>query len=639
MAQQHTNQQHTNRDARSLIQTRLASIHRYPVKGFGAQLLLAADLVPGQGIPFDRCFAITNGERTVPPDAAWVPCQAFVRLTRNTDLPGYALHFDEAGVTATLTGPDGRAARLSRNSSANEDAAQSLPDAWSARSTLGRSRTAMRTSTGEAGYWDHEDAAISIINLATVALLERAAGQPLDPLRFRANLYLEGLAPLDEVGLLGRRVRIGGAVLEVLRPIDRCRATSVDPSAGDTGLNVPALLGRTLGHVYCGVYARVVQAGRVAPGDEVEDVGPAPDAVRAGAAPVTAPPVQDWPRAARVVERVAESTSVVSFWLDDPLAPLRPPPRAGQHLRVHLVGDGGQAAWRCYTISSDEGSRLRISVKRDTTGRGTVSRRLHEAVAVGTPILMSGPYGAVHLQESDATPIILLSAGIGITPTVALLRELAASPAGQGRPVSVIHAARDQTDLALWAEVLQFVQRLPNATARLYFSRAGATECTAHGAVAGRIPLDAVLQGTSAGRDAEAFVCGPSSFLADARAALLQAGMEPGRVHIEAFASPKPADMLPGGAGARLPPAAGPFQVRFTAGGMEAVWRPEVGTLLDLAEATGLSPPANCRSGACGACRTLLLAGSVHHSPEPLLPAGTDAFLCCAVPLSDVVLA
>jgi len=614
--------------------TRLTSIHRYPVKGFGAQELSETDLQPGQGIPFDRCLAIANGGRALAGGGEWTPCQAFVRLTKNPDLPRYALAFDEAANTATLLGPDGRAVAVHGDGTGGADDALA---GWFAPGPLGPPRAVAQSRSGGAGYWDHEDAAISVINLATIATLERSAGRPVNPMRFRANLYVAGLPPFQELAFIGRLVRVGEAVLEVLRPTDRCRATSVDPATGDTGLNVPALLARTQGHIYCGVYARVVQAGRIMPGDPVEDLGPAPGAARDGAGAATAPPVSDWPRVARVVERVAESANVVSLWLDDPLAFLRVPPRAGQHLRVHVLDGEGRAAWRCYTISGVEASKLRISVKRD----GTVSNLLHDARPAGGHMLISGPYGNVCLRDeaNAAGPVVLLSAGIGITPTVAMLRGLATS--GSDRRVFVGHVARDGVDLALWAEARDLVRRLPGASAQLYLSQASAGACEAHGAIPGRMPFDAMLQRLPPVREADTYVCGPAGFLADARAALLRAGASPGRVHVEVFASPK-AGAAPsrGQQDGRRLHAAGPFQVRFVSGGVETTWTPQAGTLLDVAEAAGLAPAANCRGGVCGACRTPLLSGSVNHDPEPALPIGTDAaYLCCAVPVSDVILA
>ena len=628
-----------SQNGKPAVVARLGSIYRYPVKGFGAQPLTRAELAPGRGISFDRCFAITNGERASPVGEAWAPCQTFVRLTKNTDLPGYAVDFDEASLTALLTGPDGETIRLTPTGMTTAPA--DYPRSWSPFAIAKTPSAVLRTVEGSTGYWDHEDAAISLINLATVALLEKAAGEPLDPLRFRGNLYLDRFAPGQEFALLGRRIGIGEAILEIIRPIDRCRATSVDPSTGDISLNVPALLGRTIGHVYCGIYGRVVRAGVIRPGDTIEDLGPADRAPQEATVVSTAPPVQDWPRVATIAECIVESASVVSLWLDDPLAPFRPPMKAGQHLRVHLVDDAGRAIWRCYTISGAEGSRLRITVKRQSSENCGMSASLHRGGLAGTRLLISGPFGTVHLKGEvrEVSPIILVSAGIGITPTAAMVRELARSPGRHDRPVSIIHAARDRTDLALWREVLKLARYLPCVKTKLYLSRENPENCAPYGALAGRIAFDTAFKDMHGIKDTNAFVCGPPGFLQNARTALLETGLDLRNIHIEAFASPQPSSASGLDDRNAMPTPSGPFKVRFDADGLEAIWRPEAGTLLDLAEAYGLSPPANCRSGVCGACRTGLLSGSVNHSPEPIVPVGgKEVLLCCASPLEDIVL-
>lgn len=124
------------------------------------------------------------------------------------------------------------------------------------------------------------------------------------------------------------------------------------------------------------------------------------------------------------------------------------------------------------------------------------------------------------------------------------------------------------------------------------------------------------------------FLCGPPAFLKEAGAALLGAGVDPSRLRVEVFASPA-AVAAPPRADRPRPRAARPQSVRFAASQVEATWTPEVGSLLDLAEAAGLALPANCRSGACGACAARVLSDDV----EPILPLRPGhALLCCAVP-------
>ena len=197
-------------------------------------------------------------------------------------------------------------------------------------SRAARSTPALRARRqGGLGWWDFDDAPLSLINQETVRALSRKAGKSWTRCA-RGNLYLDGLPAWREFAWVGRRVRIGAEVeLEILRPIERCKATSIDPTSARADLNLPALLAGGEGHIYCGVYARVLRAGRVHVGDAItlaEAAGPALAAPPADAAHPLAPPPAQWPRYAQVVGRVRESAEVDSFWLRDPLARLRPAP-------------------------------------------------------------------------------------------------------------------------------------------------------------------------------------------------------------------------------------------------------------------------------------------------------------------------
>ncbi len=616
------------------MSARLASIWRYPIKGFGAQELESADLKPGQGIPFDRCLAIlnhtnANNEHGVPNGTDWMPCQNFVRLTKNPNLPSFTMRFDPECALATLTGPDDRTIKMALGNQLADKAEDDALMAWFATNLVSRLEPVTRAQPEAQGWWDHEDAALSLINPATVALLERYAGEPIDPMRFRGNLLIRDMKPFEELALIGRRVRIGDVILEFLRPIDRCRATSIDPKTGNSSLNVPALLARNFGHIFCGVYARVVRGGRIQPDDVIEDIGCAKDAIRDGTLTNTAPPVADWPRFALVEENVEESTNVVSLWLNDPLAPFQCKIKTGQHIRVHLLDANGEPLWRAYTVSGIDEKRLRISVKRD----GVVSSLLHR-IGLGQGLMISGPFGDFHLTENlDDVPLIFLSAGIGITPMVAMLRQLTLSRTT--RPVFVIHTARSLDELALWQEILELINQLPGAAVALYLTQADATECNAIGAYTGRIPFDRAFDNISWIKEAQAYLCGPANFMADANRALTQIGVKPEQIYSEIFISPR--THIPDYEQLENEVAQGPFRVLFVDSGQVAIWTPKAGTLLDLAESVGLTPLANCRAGVCGTCRTRLLSGTVKHYREPIMPSGSDiVYLCCSTPASDI---
>lgn len=615
-----------------LDDVRLAHLVRYPIKGFSGQELDAATLRPGSGLPYDRVLAITNGTVLVDPDGGWTTSRAFVRLLKNTDLPRYGLRLDNAPddpgeSTAGLTAPHGERVQVRLDDPTSLTAADEALARWFGRGPLGPARLV----SARQGLWDHPDAALSIINLETLADLAATAGRPVERQRFRANLFISGLPAWEEMSLSGRHIRVGDVELEVLRPTDRCRATAVDPAGGGTDLNVPALLASRYGHQYCGVYARVVTGGRLATGQRVVDVGAAPRATREATKVSTAPPVVEWPRRVTVVQRVQESPSVVSFWLRDPLAALRPEPQPGQHLRLHTT-DAAGPLWRAYTISGVDDDLLRVSVKQaDSSAR--MSRLLH-STGEGAELLVSGPLGepigGTGAPGDPPAPLLLGSAGIGITPTVATLRALVTH--GDPRPVRVLHVARDHSDLALWPEAVTLTSQLADGRAELFLSRGGAQEPSVDVRPGRPRGSDWTRLVESLGGHLTAQLCGPVTFMQDATFALLAAGVEPDRVAVEVFVSPETR------AGTAVPPPMpGPFHVSFTASEAEATWYESGGTLLDLADACGLMLPASCRSGACGTCAQRLVTGETAYTTEPVLPPRAPVvLLCCAVPTSDV---
>lgn len=583
---------------------RLARLVRYPLKGFAGQELDRTVLRVGSGVPGDRSLALADGRVPVSPEGGWTRCEAFVRLTTNPDLPRFRVTAGESDLT--LVSPDGEELTIALDFPAADEAlARWFPSA------------SPRLVRAAAGYWDHEDAHVSLINLETVRALSDAAGQPLDPLRFRGNLYLRGMPAWDELCLIGRRIRIGETELDVLRPIDRCRATSVNPTTAVVDVNVPLLLGRRFGHVFCGVYAKVVGGGPLALGDPLVDLG----GRLATTAVEKAPGPAEWPRPAQIVSRSRESHDVVSLWLRDPLADRREAPLPGQHLRVHGRDDTGPL-WRSYTVSAAEGDRLRISVKR----QGRMSALLHSAAE---SVLISGPYGDMTLPESGDGPLLLASAGIGITPMIAMLR--ACVERRTHRRVTLLHGARDGHALALWQEAEELVRRLPNGVARLFLSRPETGDLAAYDAREGRIGPGVLADAAPL---AAAYLCGPPAFMQQAKASLVEAGADPGLIHYELFVSPGAARV-----DAAKAPTAGPFTVHFAASGVRARWDPDAGSLLDLAEAQGLQPRAACRSGACRACLQTVSTGTTAYLSEPLAitPPGS-VLLCSAVPTSDLTI-
>jgi ferredoxin-NADP reductase/uncharacterized protein YcbX len=606
---------------------RLSAIYRYPIKGFGGQPLPETEFIAGKGITFDRFLGIANGHANIFTEA-WSPCQGFVRMTKNDGLPLFRIDFDGIGLTISITHPDGEAVSIDLMQPGDLEAVNDRIASWFPPGRLSAPQLVRRHQ--DLGWWDVDDAPLSIINLETLGDLARKAGQGIDPMRFRGNLYIDQLAAWHEFALVGKRLRIGQAEIEVLRPIERCKATSIDPKNGKSTMNMPALLSRMEGHLYVGVHAKVVKSGTVRPGDAIEIVGDASSVTLAALRNPNAPAPENWPRFAAVVQRVKESDDVDSFWLQDPLMRLCTQALPGQHLRLHLQGDSDGPIWRTYTISGTDGDRLRLSIKNEGP-TGKVSNQMHQRLVPGGQVCITGPFGSFHLRAPSSQPLFLVSAGIGITPMVAILRALEHRE-DRTRPVYVVHRANKRSKLALWSEVQALLDRLPFTRSLLFLSQLddgnGAGETVRQGAP------DATVFDDLPVRNAEVFLCGPKPFMATMRQWLGAAGTAPGSIYSETFASPSAIRAEP-----RPVPLPGPFKVKFARNETTVDWRGEDGSLLDLADKVGLNLAANCRAGVCGACRQSIKTGTVAHLTEPPFPLGPHEVLtCCSVPTSDVEL-
>jgi ferredoxin-NADP reductase/uncharacterized protein YcbX/ferredoxin len=628
----------------------LEAVTRFPVKGLPGTRTPSARVEPGRGLGFDRVLAITTGDEAHPTGDGWRPRAAFHHVAKNaglvhfgTDLSrpsGIDDDLDEpgAGVRLTVTSPRGARAVVDFPEPDLEALDAAVRDWFPAGATGAPTVVAPR-----ARLWDWPEALISLINLDTVAALEAQLGRPVDPRRFRGNLLVSGLPAWSEFALVGRVIRIGEAEFEVFQPTDRCRATTVDPTTGTADLNVPAQLAARFGHMFCGVYLRPRTAGRITVGDQVGIVPPEADPTASPAGTAAEP---DWPRPATVSARSRETEGVESFWLEDS-AGLLAAARPGQHVRLHLPTEAAPN-WRNYTLSAVEGERVRITVKR---GHG-ISALLHDTMAEGRPLLVSGPLGPVQVDASDEHPRVLVSAGIGITPTIAVLRALRS--AGSPAHVEVVHVDRTLAGIPLREELVDLVAALPGARLSLHLTGEPHASGTgsesgslAEGPAAGRIhrwrgrpgaeELAAAVARAAAGSSVEAvsaYLCGPGTFTDEALLALGAAGVERSRIHFDVFYTPALPDPEP-----KDPPLPGPFAVGFAEGGPPAVWEASAGSLLDLAEAAGRDWPSACRSGACGTCENTLASGTVAYLSAPVVtPPDGRILTCCAVPTSDVVI-
>jgi uncharacterized protein YcbX len=250
-------------------QPRVKSIYRYPVKGLSAEKLPGTVLAAGQTVPADRLYAIENGpsgfDRAAP---AYIPKNRFLMLMRNERLARLDTHFDDATHLLTVRAGGREAARGDLRTPAGRQAIESFFAGFCADELRGPPR--VLDAPGHS-FSDVAKKVVSIINLASVADIETLVGAAVDPLRFRANLYVDGWPAWREFELIGQTLSVGAQVrLKAVKRIMRCAATNVEPGTGIRDLTIPATLTRSFDHADCGIYAEVIAGGPIAAGDRID---------------------------------------------------------------------------------------------------------------------------------------------------------------------------------------------------------------------------------------------------------------------------------------------------------------------------------------------------------------------------------
>ena len=246
---------------------KVAQIYRYPVKGLSPERLAQVRLEPGRTLPADRMYAIENGPSGF--DAAaprYLPKTQFVMLMRNERLATLATRYDDDTRVLTIRHEGRELARGDLSSREGRLAIEAFFRRFMPHELRGPPKVLQAPGHS---FSDVSAQVVSIINLASVAALETVLGVPVNPLRFRANVYVEGLPAWHEFDLVDREISIGNARLNVTKRIVRCAATNVDPDTGIRDLEIPATLMRNFDHMDCGIYARVLEGGEIKPGDEV----------------------------------------------------------------------------------------------------------------------------------------------------------------------------------------------------------------------------------------------------------------------------------------------------------------------------------------------------------------------------------
>jgi len=487
---------------------------------------------------------------------------------------------------------------------------------------------------------------------------------------FGENFTVDGL-PDDEV-CIGDRYRIGEAEFEVTQPRVTCYRVGL--RLGEPEL--PALL---VGHHRPGFYMRVITEGHIQAGDAIVKTRTEPHALSvadtdallylpgrdqdklrvAVQIPALSPGWQGsfrdllavaegdgtagpaWPafRELLVAKVVREDATVSSIYLAAADDTALPAARAGQYLTLRITGASQPAPVRSYSLSSaPDAGTYRISVKQEP--HGIASSYLNHHLEPGAVLDVAAPRGDFVLDDGTG-PVLLISAGIGVTPVLSMLHQLAESHSE--RDIWWLHGARGPREHPFAAEAHDLLASLPHARENVFYSNATPAERHRAHAAAGRLTKEA-LAGLSIPAGASAYICGPASFMTDMRDALTAIGVDPARIHTELFGAL--ASINPGLTGQSSatphqppgPPGTGPL-VTFARSGITAPFGNHGRSVLDLADACDVPTRWSCRTGVCHTCITPLLSGDIAYSPDPLEPpADGQVLICCAQPATEIVL-
>ncbi|MFD9284762.1 MOSC domain-containing protein [Streptomyces mirabilis] len=539
---------------------------------------------------------------------------------------------------------------------------------------------------GDLGGHGGEQRAVLVYQLDSYRFWANELGRDdLTPGNFGENFTVEGL-PDDEV-CIGDRYRIGDALFEVTQPRVTCYRVGLRMSE-------PQMAALLVAHHRPGFYLRVVEEGEVEAGQEIVKVSTGPEAMtveeidrvlylpghtreqveRALRIPALSPgwqgsmkilldqsdgdgggsgsaglnaaataPPPAWPgfRPLTVTHIQPESRTVFSLHLAAMDGSGLPAALPGQFITVKVQPEGDVPPLiRSYSLSGEPGTgTYRISVKVEPHGAASNELRAH--IQVGNHLEAAAPRGTFCLADGD-NPVVLLSAGVGVTPVLAMLHTLAREHST--RQVWWLHGARDGTEHPFAKESRDLIAALPNAKSTVYYSRPTDTDRQGVDYLeASRLSAEPVRR-LGLPTDADAYLCGPVAFMDSLTAALVDCGLDASRIHTEIFgagpaitpgikgASTVPAPHQPAG-----PPGTGP-EVSFARSGLTVLWNDAQESLLELAEACDVPVQWSCRTGVCHTCELALMSGAVDYSPDPVEPpAEGNILICCSKPAGGVV--
>ena len=500
--------------------------------------------------------------------------------------------------------------------------------------------------------------------------------------QFGENFTVEGLP--DDTVCIGDRYQIGTALFEVTAPRVTCYRVGIRMNEP----RMPALLtsrGRP------GFYFRVIREGEVGAGDEITKVGEANErmtvaevnallyfpnhardrlerALRIGTlspgwrrsfeallrgqtiaagggneglvpAAAAHPAVPGfWPSAVTAIDR--ESADVLSLTMHSADRQALPTAQPGQYVVLRLPRTaGGTPLFRSYSLSGPlSRERYRISVKIEPNG--AAGTYLQEHVREGDVLDVSSPRGSFILQAGER-PVVLLSAGIGATPVLAMLHALASERST--REILWLHAARDRQHHPFATEVRRLMLTLTHGRSYVCYSKPGSRDKMGEDFNGTGHLSSSVFNEVGIPREADIYLCGPTRFMADMKGALATLGVAPDRIHVELFNGSE--SMTPGVVGAARRAAHVPHDdtntgplVSFARSGVTAHWKPSHQSILELAEACDVPVRWACRTGVCHSCESGLVSGVVVYEPEPLeMPADGNLLVCCSRPVRDIV--
>ncbi|MBW2190706.1 MAG: MOSC domain-containing protein [Deltaproteobacteria bacterium] len=497
--------------------------------------------------------------------------------------------------------------------------------------------------------------------------------------QFGENFTVEGM--LDEHIHVGDRFRIGTALFEVSQPRVPCYKLAMK-------MGVEGFYAQLLKSGRPGFYFRVLEEGDVGAGDEIQlvesdpigvtvrevsnllyfqkdDLDGARNALRIKALSSgwvqsfqtrlqkaeAGGKAQEQFRTLVVTQKVPESETITSFYLvpedGNPLDPFLP----GQFLPLKLDIPGQfQPVLRTYSLSdAPQKNYYRLTIKRESAPPnqpdaypGVSSSYFHDGVEVGTKLLAKAPRGRFVLDPEGETPVVLLSAGVGLTPLISMLNAIVES--GSPRPTWFIHGSRNGRVHAMGESVREIARAHDNVHAHTRYSRPAAEDVIGRdyddqGHVNGDVVQQLIRETTG---DCDFYLCGPTPFLKSLFDGLLELGVPEHRIHYEFFGPASALQDRERVSGPKRRAGASEcceeIEVTFSRSRVSAKWNPSLESILDLAEANGLSPDYSCRSGVCQTCMSGLQGGEVEYVLEPLDPPDPGSVLiCCSKPKTNVV--